>query len=168
MITRLAIAVAAMLVTGSVQAAPVQPGPADVSALRTPDRPPRRPHAPFFHATFSGTFVDFSGGRHNTIGRGDFWLIDGEGSETLLKYSVTVTALPTSYPDNPIDLGQMVGEGPADFSRAPELIAFSIRGTRNERGSSLDVDGVISRGEIEGIFRISADSGAGQGNFTGH
>lgn len=173
MMKGLATAAAALLITGSVQAAlPVQLTKADLSAPRAAVRPPLRPRRAqerVFNATFTGNFFDLSGKRYEAMGRGDFWFVAGEGSPPSLKYSVTMTAVPTSHPHDPIELGQMVGEGPMDSSRAPELIAFSIRGERNERGNSLDVDGIISGGHIEGIFRLSADvGGAGQGNFLGH
>ena len=170
--SKIAIAAAALLVSGSTAAttSPVTPTPAVYSAngptLGISQARLKRLRIPSWRANFSGSFIDVSGKHYNALGDGTFWLVIGEGGETELKYSITITAHPQSFPFNVIELGEMQGQGPTD-GPGPERMGFAIHGTRNDRGNSIDVFGNISGGRIEGAFQISGDNGKGQGDFSG-
>jgi hypothetical protein len=169
----LAIAAAALLLSGSAQAALQPPSSTDHSASGTADPLIRlkggRPFAiPSYHLLFQGSFNNAGGKLYDLTGDGTIMSLLGSGSsQGVLKYRVTLNALPHDSRSPRVELGVLEGQGPINGPSTPDHFTFNIQGTVNSNGYRLDLNGFIAHGFIHGDFRISGNGADGQGEFTG-
>jgi hypothetical protein len=160
----LVMAAAALLFTGSAQAAasPVQASPA-AFRLKSGNPQAHEPQTATWHATLTGSFFDKTGRYYTVTGEGDFIPTFGPSS-TQVRYSAQL--IPVGGGE--LNFGMLQGNGVTQGAGSADQARFDVVGAPSESGYRLNVSGNFVNGHIDGSFALEGNGGIGGGEFTGH